>query len=285
MSFQQPPLIRYNLKERGRKYNGIKRSFDIANIVKNINSPETQEKVRTRAMMGYHGHWPRIMFGLEPSEGGMKGGKPVSIEPAFVTTHLKAYDNGDIEHQVEILETEPGLIVRRMYSNRVGGFSSAINMDTNQFYGFDYVNDPNYSTNRGYELALDSASDGGMGIIGMVMAEQEERMQSMQMLLDQYESGLTMALDSATQLERDNNELLDLLASNKADRDAAIAAKGGIALDGIVATKGHSAAAKLEREGAMFKSAKLPSIESPESEKQDKPDPSYTGLVSRIFNR
>lgn len=280
MSFQQPPLIRYNLKERGRKHNGIKRAFDIAALVAHINSPKVQEKIATRAMLGYHGHWPRIVFGLEPSEGGMKQGKPVSIEPAFVTTHLKAYDNGDIEHQPEILDTEPGKIVRRMFENRVGGFSSAINMDTNEFFGFDYVNDPNYSTNRGYELALDSAGDGGMSITDMIMAEQQERIQSMQLLLDTLDNGVTMALDSATRLERDNNELLDLLAEANARHQV----KGGIALDGIIANKGHAAASRIEQESLAFKGAALPAFEVPDAGKSDAPSEEYMQLSHRILN-
>lgn len=280
MSFQQPPLIRYNLKERGRKHNGIKRAFDIAALVAYINSPKVQEKIATRAMLGYHGHWPRIVFGLEPSEGGMKQGKPVSIEPAFVTTHLKAYDNGDIEHQPEILDTEPGKIVRRMFENRVGGFSSAINMDTNEFFGFDYVNDPNYSTNRGYELALDSAGDGGMSITDMIMAEQQERIQSMQLLLDTLDIGITMALDSATRMERDNNELLDLLAEANARHEP----KGGIALDGIVASKGHAVASRIEQESIAFKGAALPAFKDPGTSKSDEPDEEYMQLSHRILS-
>ena len=282
MSFQQPPLIRYNLKERGRKHNGIKRAFDIAALVAYINSPKVQEKIATRAMFGYHGHWPRVVFGLEPFEGGMKQGKPVSLEPAFVTTFLKAYDNGDIEHQPEILNTEPGKIVRRMFENRVGGFSSAINLDTNEFYGFDYVNDPNFSTNRGYELALDSASDGGMCITDMLMAEQQERIQSMQLLIETLDNGITMALDSATRLERDNNELLDLLS----DANAVPEPEANLALDGIVATKGHAAAALLEREGLAFKGSSLPTFVEPkkQSAQTDQSSEEYLNLSHRILN-
>lgn len=280
MSFQQPPLIRYNLKERGRKYNGIKRSFDIAALVKRINSPETQEKVATRAMLGYLGHWPRIAFGLDPQEGGMLSGKPVSIEPAFVTTFLKAYDNGDIEHQPEILETEPGLIVRRMLDSHVGGFSSAINLDTNELFGFDYVNDPNYSTNRGYELALDSTSENGMDLIDVLMAEQQDRIDSMKAIIDTLDSGIVMALDSAASLERENNELLDLLSRVNAKTEVKPA---NVALDGIVADRAHDAAAKIERERALFKSAALPRYNVP-SEEGEKPSKDYLSLSHRILN-
>ena len=122
----QPPLIRYNLKDRGRQFRGVERNFDIPAIVAAINSPACQERVKTRGMLGYLGHWVRIRFGLEPPEGGIAQGKAQAVEPAIVTTYLKAYPNGDIEHQTEFLDTDPGRIASRMYDSKVGGFSSAI---------------------------------------------------------------------------------------------------------------------------------------------------------------
>ena len=84
-------IISYNLKDRGRRYRGKDRNFDIAAIVKAINSPACQERVRKRDMLGYYGHWPRQKFGIYPAEGGIEGGKPAVVEPALVTTLLRAY--------------------------------------------------------------------------------------------------------------------------------------------------------------------------------------------------
>lgn len=150
-------VIRYNLRERGRKYRGVERNFDIPALVKAINSPATQERVKHRDMLGYYGHWPRQVFGINPREGGIVDGQVVHIEPAFVTTHLKAYDDGTIEHRTEFFDNAPGRAALMLYKGKGGGWSSAIDERKAEFWGFDYVLEPNFSTNRGYAVALDSA--------------------------------------------------------------------------------------------------------------------------------
>ena len=42
----ETPLITYNLKERGRKYRGTDRDYNIPQLVKYINGNECQEKVK-----------------------------------------------------------------------------------------------------------------------------------------------------------------------------------------------------------------------------------------------
>jgi hypothetical protein len=157
-------LIRYNLRERGRKHRGQPRNFDTARAADIINSAEVQERVRNRDMTGYYGHWPRVMFGMQPVEGGVVQGKVVSLEHALVTTTLRADKDGNIEHEAEFLDTGMGKIAERLFESKAGGFSSAI--DTRKvngvdipimFHGFDYVIEPNFTTNRGY--ALDGVRD------------------------------------------------------------------------------------------------------------------------------
>lgn len=211
-SLVQPPMIRYNLKERGREFRGVERNFDIPAIVAAINSPACQERVKTRGMLGYLGHWVRIRFGLEPPEGGIADGKAHAIEPAIVTTHLKAYPNGDIEHKTEFLDNDTGRIASRMFDNKVGGFSSVIDEVKVNFFGFDWVNDPNYSTNRGYGLAMDSATNGAMTLDDIIAAEYQDRTQAMLLLLEKTEYREKLALDSAVALRNENDELLSLLA-------------------------------------------------------------------------
>ena len=145
-------IITYNLKDRGRQYRGKERNFNIRSIVSAINGPACQERVKNRDMLGYYGHWPRIKFGMVPQEGGMDSGRPSLVEPALVTTFLKAHDDGTIEHQAEFLDTDSGQVAAKLYAGRVGGFSSAIDQHRPEFFGFDYVLEPNYSTNRGYTL-------------------------------------------------------------------------------------------------------------------------------------
>ena len=79
---QQPPKIRYNLKDRGRTHTGQARNFNIPKLVAAINSDECQERVEARDMIGYLGHWPRVKFGLEATEGGIAEGKAHVVEPA-----------------------------------------------------------------------------------------------------------------------------------------------------------------------------------------------------------
>lgn len=160
-------LITYNVHDRGRKHTGQDRNFDAAALAALVNSPAIQERVRLRDMRGYFGHWPRRAFGIDPGEGGIFQGKAVRVEPAIITTTLRARPDGTIEHEAEFLDTPPGRTAKRLFDSRVGGFSSAIAAREYAgkdlpigFYGFDYVTEPNYAHNRGYRLdSADGADD------------------------------------------------------------------------------------------------------------------------------
>ena len=247
------PLIRYNLTERGRQYRGTERHFDIPAIVDSINGPATQERVKTRGMLGFFGHWPRLKFGLEPAEGGIADGKAQTVEPALVTTHLVASLDGTIEHQAEFLDTTPGRLAARMHASRVGGFSSAIDMAKPELYGFDYVNDPNYSTNRGYDLLLDSVTAGQLSFDDILQAEQAEQLDAVNQLFAAMEAQLRLALDSSSRFESENLELLDLLA--KREREIKALQANGTLLDSAAAAARH-----LERENRAFREAPLPRV-------------------------
>lgn len=268
---QQPPVITYNLKERGREHRGVKRSFDIPAIVRAINSPKCQERVKTRGMLGFFGHWPRLRFGLEPAEGGIAEGKAQAIEPAVVTVMLKAHPDGTIEHQTEFLDTSTGQLAARMYANRVGGFSSAIDVSRPEFFGFDWVNDPNYSTNRGYDLALDSVANGEMTFDDVLAAEYAEQTVGMNRLMEMMESNMQLALDTASRLGQENSDLLDMLSRKNA------AARPDFVL------VSDDAAARLERDRRFFlDSSNLPSAKSPDVERRRANEGEYLQLVSRI---
>lgn len=215
MALIQPPLIKYNLKDRGRTFTGQNRDFDIPAIVRAINSNACQERIKKRDMLGFLGHWVRIRFGLQPVEGGIENGKIKAIEPAIVTTHLKAYPNGDIEHQTEFLDNPSGQIASRMFQNNVGGFSTVIDEIKNVFWGFDWVNEPNYSTNRGYVATMDSVNNGEITLEDILAGEHFERMQAVNMLLEASEAREQLALDSAHALVVENEDLLNLLADIK----------------------------------------------------------------------
>jgi hypothetical protein len=277
---QQPPVIIYNLKERGRKHRGVERNFDIPALVASINGLATQERINTRGMLGFFGHWPRLRFGMEPAEGGIADGKSQAIEPAVVTTYLKAHPDGTVEHKTEFLETDAGQLAARMYSNRVGGFSSAIDMDAPELFGFDWVNDPNYSTNRGYELVLDSATGGDMSITDVILAEQQEKIEAQRLLIDTIEQSMGLALDAAGRLEQDNNELLDMLArQNKRAEEAS----EGLALDDTVTGGGCQEAAKMVSESRQFMDSALPAIIIPDEKAESQDDEEYMQLSRRVM--
>lgn len=181
------PLVRYNLKERGRKFRGSPRNFNVSALCDAINGGETQERVRHRDMFGYYGHWPRMVFGLDPREGGVVDGVVVKVDPAFVTTKLKCAADGTIEHEAEFLDNDMGRAAAGLFKSSAGGFSSVIHEQSNRFFGFDYVLEPNFSTNRPYALSLDS-----VGKLAVTMDDVRDYIQS--------------ALDIATMLDGVNAE-------------------------------------------------------------------------------
>ena len=272
ITMQQPPIIKYNLKDRGRKYRGVERNFNIRAIVDSINSPACQERVATRGMLGYFGHWPRLRFGLEPAEGGIAEGKAHAIEPAVVTTYLKAHEDGTIEHQTEFLDTATGQLAARMYANRVGGFSSAIDVNRPELYGFDWVNDPNYSTNRGYDLALDSVTSGEMTLDDVMAAEQADQIEAMNRIHEMLEANLRLAMDTAARLEEENTDLMDLLSKQR---------QGG---GDLVVDTARDPSERLKRDRQFFlDSTSLPQFRAPDREAQLEQNQEYLRLISRVI--
>lgn len=266
------PVITYNLKERGRQYRGVERSFNIPAIVQAVNSPACQERVKTRGMLGYYGHWPRLRFGMEPAEGGIAEGKAQAVEPALVTTLLRAHDDGTIEHQAEFLDTSAGQLCARMFNSRVGGFSSAIDPRKPELYGFDWVNDPNYSTNRGYELVLDSVTAGHMTLDDIVAAEYAEQTAGMNALFERMEAVNRLALDSAERLRLENIELMDLLAARQPKATA-----------DLVAGADRGAAEQLKRDRQFFlDSAILPVFQRPKDAEERDAEAEYSRLLGRV---
>ena len=67
-----------------------------------------------------------------------------------------AEENGDVTHVAEFFENDAGEYARKQYLGRAGGFSSAqdyrrsgLSLVPVNFYGYDYVMQPNYTTNVG----------------------------------------------------------------------------------------------------------------------------------------
>lgn len=269
----QTKLITYNLRERGRQYRGKERSFNIRAIVAAINGPACQERVKNRDMLGYYGHWPRVKFGMNPAEGGLDAGKPSLVEPALVTTLLRAHDDGTIEHQAEFLDNDPGQVAAKLYSGRVGGFSSAIDQTRPEFFGFDYVLEPNYSTNRGY--TLDDVRD--MTLDDIEAAIYDEQLRGLTRLLDSANAEREAASDVIERLSAENEQLLSMLAARGIDAgatlDAVAVAPLAVSVDVIE---------RMRRDAQVFRSATLPQFVEPQQEPKAEASPLYGRLLGRF---
>ena len=149
--------IQYNLFERGRQHSGKNRAnVDMKEMINQINHPRVQEMIKSGTLYGYNGHEIRRRYGMFPPESVIIDGKVVYLEPAFRTLESYADKNGDVTHVAEFLDNAAGEHARKQYLARVGGFSSAqdyrrsgLGLVPVNFYGYDYVTQPNYVTNVG----------------------------------------------------------------------------------------------------------------------------------------
>lgn len=275
MNLPRTGIIRYNLAERGRKVRGVERNFDTAAAARLINGPDVQERVKHGDMLGYFGHWPRVKFGLNPAEGGLVDGKMVSLEPAIRTIHIKADPDGWVEHEAEFLDTPSGKISARLHAAKVGGFSSVI--DTRPvgskafptgFFGFDFVFEPNYSTNRGYGVALDGVLDGEN--VFDAVAERQQIMEHCSAMLDSLQQAYDQQQEAIARLAEENAYYLSRLASE---------GKAEPALDGIMDLTVHSVQSHLSR-ADDFLTAPLVRFQP---QKQDEPE--VSGAARRYLSR
>lgn len=158
--------ITFNIKDRGRIYTGVDRkNVNYEAWIQLINSPATQELVKTGSMLGYYGHQLRMLYGLQVPETVIVNGKQVSISPALRTIELSCDAEGNVTHRQEFLNTTEGDTALNYYRNNIGGFSSANDYKNvngviypTVAFGFDYVLQPNYATNIGDSVLLDSLS-------------------------------------------------------------------------------------------------------------------------------
>lgn len=221
----QTEMITYNVRERGRKHLGQNRNFDTVALAALINGPAVQERVKHGDMLGYFGHWPRIKLGMNPSEGGVIDGKVVSIPPALRTIELSADKDGNVSHRAEFLDTNEGRIAERMFQSKAGGFSSAIDavpgtspQVARDFWGFDYVFSPNYSTNRGHKVVLDGIGDGEeaaefLALLDAAVGESTQAASIMTAMFDSLSRQHTQALEAMERLAHENDALIGRLAS------------------------------------------------------------------------
>lgn len=217
--------ITYNVRERGRQHRGAERNFDTVTLARLINSGSVQERVKNRDMHGYYGHWPRLIFGMNPVEGGIHEGRQVTLEPALTMLSVSASDDGTITYEVEFNANPPGRVAHRLWQSKRGGFSSAIDaVERNgvhvpiAFYGVDYVYEPNYTTNRGYVLDSVAAVEEGdrVALLDCVAAEMQAAVADMDRDHGALQSVIEQQAQTLVRLQTENNELLGMLAKRGA---------------------------------------------------------------------
>jgi hypothetical protein len=257
-------LIRFNVAERDRMFRGQDRSFDIPSVMRVINGRSVQERVKSGDMFGYFGHWPREKFGLDPAEGGILNGKQFSLEPAIRTTSIKAHPNGDIEHEIEFLDTSSGRIAARVYGSKAYGFSSAIRARAvngrdlaTDFFGFDLVKEPNYNTNRGY--VLDSVSGEDIAILDEV-ADRDALFETVNEMLDVKQREIDSMKAILESLTAENTELISMLSKKTGKTEAIL---DGVLDVGRLPIHGNSA---LFDNAHDFLTVDLPRIQRPREE-------------------
>lgn len=279
-------LIKFNLKERGRKHTGQERNYNVKAICDAINSPETQERVETRGMFGLYGHWARLRFGLDAAEGGVAEGKAISLEPAFVTTFIKASLDGAVEHKAEFLDTASGNLAFKLFKQKVGGFSTALSaLDSvkPRFHGLDFVLEPNYLGNSFRGEAMDSidAETGEPLTLDSIIQKSEQEFVSGYLELikagESRESALKIALDQALE---ENAELMSLLT--KEQQVTALDNIGDFAV-GIPITRGKTN--QIEADMNYFRTQALPTVVDDSRRKSIPVDIASEEFTSSLFLR
>ncbi|MFA0012135.1 hypothetical protein AB4391_02115 [Vibrio lentus] len=162
----------FNIFDTGRKYTGKQRGYILNNVKSVLNSPEVQERLRLRELVGYVSHGLREMAGKltlgETLPVQLPNGQMTVVNaiPANVTVELSIDDDGNLTHTQEVLDNDEGRKLLGLHNSRIGGFSWACgggklggNTLINGFFGFDYVHNPLFAANRGYVLDSESGEE------------------------------------------------------------------------------------------------------------------------------
>lgn len=214
-------IIRYSLHDRQRKHIGQNRNFNVARLAQIVNGAAVQEMVKKRDLVGYLGHDVRRQFGLQPPEMALNGNQFVPIEPAFVTTYIKVFDDGTVEHQAQFLDTPLGMKAQEWHTAGMGGFSSVIapnEQSPTDFYGFDYVLSPNFHGNRGYAV-MDSMTY-ERELNRLTSKQKLNEIQARQMEQQAVMDALFQIAQTAPQIAKQNAQLVATIDSLSAQLDS-----------------------------------------------------------------
>lgn len=275
-------VISYNLNERGRNFAGQDRKVDIEATMRLLNGPQIQELVRKGDVFGYFGHMFREKYGLNVPEVVIEGGKTVVLEPCVRTVMIKCLPDGTINHEQEFLNNAPGRIAARLYASKAYGFSSVFHAPEENglrtpktYHGMDFVKNPNYDTNRGYDAMLDSVEAGAMESQGFV-SECAALMDSIESIIAQNDAQSAEISEAYLHQCKLNDDLVDLNARlSQRLRDAGKAGAMFDSVDPNTLQRGSeflpSRAAAMLDSADRFMTAVLPGLEpAPEEVEAEK---------------
>jgi hypothetical protein len=209
-------VIRYNLNEIGRSHTGVPRKIDIDEAMRLLNGPYVQEAVRKGDVGGYVGHQFREKFGLDVPETVIVDGKVVVLEVGVRTIYIKCSPTGDVEHEQEFLDTATGRVAQRLWESKAYGFSSAIYAPEEGgvrkpkgFFGMDLVRAPNYDSNRGYAVMLDSVSPGAFIEQNSFVSESAALLDSVDAMIKEADATAEQMSNAYLEQCRANDELIE----------------------------------------------------------------------------
>ncbi|MCU0942965.1 MAG: hypothetical protein MUE35_10500 [Hydrogenophaga sp.] len=293
--------ITYNVRERGRQFRGTARNFDTGALARVVMDGAVQERVRNRDLWGYYGHWPRMVFGLDPGEGGPVqsgplAGKVIRLEPTHVTTYLDAAPDGTITHEAEFLDNPPGRLAARAFGNKTAGFSSVINARPTAsgadvpigFHGFDFVSEPNFTKNRGW--VLDGVVEDEAGaLLDDAISESNGALRILDGLYSDLLKTHAMQADTINRLSLENAELVDILAKRPVPEQQAALARVARLDDARftparrLMTLDSAALVKMSREFRAM--GELPGFEPRESPEQKAGERKLYGLADSLLRQ
>ena len=186
--------IEFSPFEHGHKL-GTPRNYNPEKYQKMVENKETQTHIANGYALGTFTHDFRDINGNLKSMD--NNGKPVI--PICKTLEM-TFNKKDkiVYHKQRVTNNPLGLEVQTLIKNGIGGFSSAHNLNTGKFYGFDYVHYPNFTTNR---VIVDNACKNGMCSFDEI-----------QILKQDLEKQALVYLDTLG-IDRDNKVVLDAIVN------------------------------------------------------------------------
>jgi len=146
--------ITFNPFEHGH-FLGRQRNYAIEKYKKMVENPKTQLHIKNGYAIGTYTHDYRTSSGVLKNRD--ENGNP--IEPCCKTIAMEWVEPHYVRHTQRIANNETGKKIQKLIEAGIGGFSSVHNLNTGDFYGFDYVIYPNFATNR---VVADNSCEMGM---------------------------------------------------------------------------------------------------------------------------